>query len=87
MQTQTVTFVYSSDLFLDLGFDDVADEFFSSDLSFTFGDTNISLISLGELLDELQNQPLELEERVDEFIAKVKALPDYDPELYIDLEN
>ena len=88
MNIKTAKFIYSSELFLELGFEKLMSDFFSSDLRFTFGDLNISLITLREFLEEIEYQ-FQFDEKTEaqKFITKVKNRENYDPELFVDLEN
>jgi hypothetical protein len=72
---QTCQFVLASDLFK--GHDDLYDEFTESS-SFTWGDTNRTLVDFRSILQDLDNHGIEYP---DEFVNLVPL------NMYVDLEN
>ena len=61
------------------------EQFFECDLNFTFGDANRTLIVLEDILNELESH-IDTQECYD-FITKVEEHEDYNPQLYVDVEN
>jgi hypothetical protein len=86
MRKLTATYIEASELFKSLGFEELGSDFWCCDLRFTFVDLDLPLVRMNAFLEELEFQ-FQLENKTAEFVALVKKLPDYDPHMYVDIEN
>jgi hypothetical protein len=82
----TAKYIHASDLFVSFGAGSLMEDFFSEDISFTFGGANRTLVQLQILLNEVE-RILGDEEGTADFIQAVEEDPNFDPLAYVDLEN